>query len=189
MKKRGIPLLLTRVLTLGLTAPAGAADTAGVAEPSLLLSVLEGQKAAEKLHTLGLFQGVGTNAEGTPDFDLDRTPTRIEGVTMLVRLMGKEQNAKWSTAEIPFTNVPNWGLPYVRYSYGNGYTKGTSGTTFGSTAVLDAAQYLTLLLRAMGYEDGTDFQWDSLWTLSNQPGFTDYDPAHPGAFTRGTAAV
>ena len=41
----------------------------------------------------------------------------------------------------------------------------------------------------MGYEDGTDFQWDSLWTLSNQPGFTDYDPAHPGAFTRGTAAV
>ena len=55
--------------------------------------------------------------------------------------------------------------------------------------MLDAAQYLTLLLRAMGYEDGTDFQWDSLWTLSNQPGFTDYDPAHPGAFTRGTAAV
>ena len=139
MKKRGIPLLLTIVLTLGLTAPAGAADTAGV--------------------------------------------------TMLVRLMCKEQNAKWSTAEIPFTNVPNWGLPYVRYSYGNGYTKGTSGTTFGSTAVLDAAQYLTLLLQAMGYEDGTDFQWDSLWTLSNQPGFTDYDPAHPGAFTRGTAAV
>ena len=50
-------------------------------------------------------------------------------------------------------------------------------------------RWRSLLLRAMGYEDGTDFQWDSLWTLSNQPGFTDYDPAHPGAFTRGTAAV
>lgn len=41
----------------------------------------------------------------------------------------------------------------------------------------------------MGYEDGTDFQWNSPWTLSNQLGFTDYDPSRSGTFTRGTAAV
>ena len=186
MRKRFVPLLLVMALALSLAAPAGAA---GVANPSLLLSVSEGQAAAEKLHTMGLFQGVGTNADGTPDFALDRTPTRIEGVTILVRLLGKEQNARWSTAQIPFVDVPNWGLPYVRYSYANGYTKGTSGTTFGSTEALDAAQYLTLILRAMGYEDGTDFQWNSPWTLSNQLGFTDYDPSRSGTFTRGTAAV
>ena len=51
-------------LALSLAAPAGAA---GVGNPSLLLSVSEGQAAAEKLHTMGLFQGVGTNADGTPD--------------------------------------------------------------------------------------------------------------------------
>ena len=106
MRKRFVPLLLVMALALSLAAPAGAA---GVANPSLLLSVSEGQAAAEKLHTMGLFQGVGTNADGTPDFALDRTPTRIEGVTILVRLLGKEQNARWSTAQIPFVDVPNWG--------------------------------------------------------------------------------
>ena len=54
---------------------------------------------------------------------------------------------------------------------------------------LDAAQYLTLVLRAMGYTDGVDFQWNSPWTLSNQLGITAYDPAKPGTFTRGTAAL
>ena len=104
MRKRFVPLLLVMALALSLAAPAGAA---GVANPSLLLSVSEGQAAAEKLHTMGLFQGVGTNADGTPDFALDRTPTRIEGVTILVRLLGKEQNARWSTAQIPCVDVPN----------------------------------------------------------------------------------
>ena len=44
------------------TAPAGAADTAGVAEPSLLLSVLEGQKAAEKRAASLLSCGDGAQA-------------------------------------------------------------------------------------------------------------------------------
>ena len=51
------------------------------------------QTAADALHTLGLFNGTGSNADGTPIYDLDRTPTRHEAVTMLVRLLGKESDA------------------------------------------------------------------------------------------------
>ena len=191
MKRRFVPLLLALALVLGLAAPAGAAGTSpmDVTDPSLILPVTAGQAAAEKLNAMGLFQGVGTTAGGAPDFDLARTPTRVEGVTLLVRLLGQEYQGSHGGWKSPFTDVPGWAVSYVGYAYSKGYTKGTSETVFGSMLPMDAAQYLTLVLRAMGYEDGTDFQWDSPWTLSNALGITEYDPASPGTFTRGTAAV
>ena len=85
MKRRVISLLLTLVLAMGLAGPAWGADAA---PEDLRLSVEQALTAAQKLHAMGLFQGVGTNADGTPDFDLDRTPTRVEGIVMLVRLLG-----------------------------------------------------------------------------------------------------
>ena len=160
MKRRFVPLLLALALVLGLAAPAGAAGTSpmDVTDPGLILPVTAGQAAAEKLNAMGLFQGVGTTAGGAPDFDLARTPTRVEGVTLLVRLLGQEYQGSHGGWKSPFTDVPGWAVSYVGYAYHQGYTKGTSETAFGSMLPLDAAQYLTLVLRAMGYEDGTDFQ-------------------------------
>ena len=37
--------------------------------------------------------GTGTGADGAPVYELDRAPTRNEAVTMLVRLLGKEEEA------------------------------------------------------------------------------------------------
>ena len=48
-------------------------------------------EAAAVLYDLGLFQGTGTNADGTPDFSLDRAAKRAEGVTLLVRLLGIDE--------------------------------------------------------------------------------------------------
>ena len=53
----------------------------------------EATEAAEALYELGLFRGTGTNEDGTPIFDLDKTPTRNQAVIMLVRLLGKEEEA------------------------------------------------------------------------------------------------
>ena len=151
MKRRFAPLLLALALVLGLAAPAGAAGIrpVDVTDPSLILPVTAGQAAAEKLNAMGLFQGVGTNADGTPDFDLARTPTRVEGVTLLVRLLGQEYQGSHGGWKSPFTDVPGWAVSYVGYAYHQGYTKGTSETVFGSMLPMDAAQYLTLVLRAM----------------------------------------
>lgn len=52
------------------------------------------QTAAKFLNDLGLFNGVGKNKDGTPNFNLDAKPTRDEAITMLVRLLGKEDDAK-----------------------------------------------------------------------------------------------
>ena len=192
MKKRVMSLLLAVTLALGLAAPAWAQSkymVTDMPDTSLVLSPGQELEAARRLNALGLFQGVGTNTDGTPDFDLDRTPTRVEGIVMLVRLLGEDKEGRKGGWTSPFTDVPTWASSYVGYAYNFQYTKGTSETVFGSMESLDAAQYLTLVLRAMQYEDGTDFQWNAPWELSNTLGITDYDPANPGTFTRGTAAL
>lgn len=61
-------------------------------EPTVSNS-LTPQQAAQNLYELGLFNGTGTDTDGNPIFDLDRAPTRHEAVTMLVRLLGKGEEA------------------------------------------------------------------------------------------------
>ena len=129
-------------------------------------------EAANKLNALGLFNGVGANADGTPNFDLGRPPTRHEAVTMLVRLLGKDTEAQSGTWTTPFTDVDDWAKPYVGYAYTNGLTTGTSETTFSGGDTITASQYITFVLRALGYSSSDDFAWDRAWVLSDNIGFT-----------------
>ena len=158
--------------------------------PSVLAASEEQTQAADALHTLGLFQGTSTKADGTPNYDLDRAPTRNEAVTMLIRLLGKESEAKAGKWETPFTDVAQWAQPYVGYAYANGLTNGTSATAFGGESLVSAAQYLTFVLRALGYSSGADFQWDASWELSDRLGIThgEYSASNNGRFVRGNAA-
>ena len=157
--------------------------------PSALAASDEQTQAADALHTLGLFQGTGTKADGTPNYDLDRTPTRSESVAMLVRLLGKESEAKSKTWNIPFSDVAAWAQPYVGYAYANGFVNGTSQTTFSGDDVVTAAHYLTFILRVLGYSSNTDFQWDRAWDLSDKLGITNGEYSSNGPFTRGDMAV
>lgn len=109
---------------------------------------------------------------------------------MLVRLLGKEAEAKAGTWNIPFSDVADWARPYVGYAYTNGLTDGTSAATYGGTDAVTASQYLTFVLRALGYEAGTDFQWDRAWELSDRIGLTS-GQYHAGTahFVRGDIAI
>jgi hypothetical protein len=122
--------------------------------------------AAQTLYDLGLFKGTGTNSDGTPIFNLDKTPSRSQAIVMLVRLLGKEEEALAGTWNIPFTDVEDWAKPYVGYAYANGLTKGTSATKFGGTSSIPANQYVTFVLRALGYTSGTDFTVSDPWNLA-----------------------
>ena len=126
--------------------------------------------AADELHALGLFNGTGTDANGKPIYDLDRAPTRHEAVIMLIRLLGKEEEASAGTWETPFTDVAEWAKPYIGYAYAHGLTSGTSATTFSGNNPVTASQYLTFILRVLGYEG--DFQWNKAWELSDAIGLT-----------------
>lgn len=104
---------------------------------------------ADSLRTLTLFRGSDTGyGEG---FDLEKAPTRMEALIMLIRLLGEERDALACTAYQPFTDVPDWAQPYAAYAYSMGYTNGVGPTTFGTTMSASAEMYTEFLLRALRY--------------------------------------
>lgn len=159
--------------------------------PAVYAAQTEAAGAADTLYALGLFKGTGTDADGKPVFDLDRAPTRAEAVTMLVRLLGKESEAKSGSWTTPFTDVAAWAKPYIGYAYANGLTTGVGKGLFGGGRPVTAAQYLTFVLRALGYESGTDFSWDTAWTLTDALGITNgqYHAGTNNSFLRADAAL
>ena len=156
------------------------------------LAANDATEAAETLYELGLFRGTGTNPDGTPIFALEQTPTRNQAVIMLVRLLGKEQEALSGTWDLPFTDVPagSTAYPYIGYAYANGLTNGTSATTYSGANPIRANQYITFVLRAMGYVSGQDFEVGTAWTLSDKLGITngEYNAANAADFIRGDVA-
>ena len=147
---------------------------------------------ANLLYKLGLFSGTGTDENGNPVFGLENKLSRQESTVLLVRLLGKEAEAKKEILETPFTDVDEWAKPYVGYAYNNGLVNGTGETTFGSAAPISATQYLTLILRALGHDDKQgDFAWDSAWTLSDSLGMTggEYNSNTNEGFCRKDAAL
>ena len=168
--------LLLALLLLSALAPAALAVEAE--DPYL--------SSAEALHDLGLFQGTSTNADGTPIYDLDKTPTRNQALIMLVRLLGKEAEAKAGAWDIPFTDVSEGMKPYVGYAYANGLTKGWSAESFRGTQRIPGNQYVSFLLRALGYESGKDFEVSQATAFSDEIGLTAGQSL--ANFTRGDVA-
>lgn len=117
---------------------------------------------ADALKAMGLFKGTDTGYGS--GYDLEKVPTRIEGLIMFLRLLGEESAALSCTAVCPFTDVAPWAQSYVAYAYEQGYTKGTGGTLFAPNQTISAGEYLTFLLRTLGYRDSgdsPDFAWDT----------------------------
>ena len=105
---------------------------------------------ADELSEIGVFKGTDKG------YELEREPTRLEAGVVLVNLLGGEEDALSLSYSAPFTDVPDWGKPYVQYLYDNGLTKGISETEFGATDLCTKEQYLTFLLRVLGYTEGED---------------------------------
>ena len=133
------------------------------------------ERYAHRLYNLGLMKGTGVTENGILLFDLDRTPTRAEAVTMLVRFLGKEQEAQSVGKTHPFTDVPSWADGYVSYAYNNGLTNGMSTTVFGADTLATPEMYLTFMLRALGYTDSgenKDFSYEDPWQFAMEKGIT-----------------
>lgn len=162
MKKKILALLLTCVLAAGLLAvPAsGSGSSAG------------STAHADKLASLHLFQGAANG------YNLDSAPTRLQGLIMLIRLLGLEEEALASTAPNPFTDVAGTGDRYAAYAYANGLTTGTGAATFTPSRILSAGNYTTFLLRALGYNDSQgDFTASQSLAFAASTGMMTQDAA------------
>lgn len=165
--KRILPIVLAIILCLTMT-----------------VSANEFEEEANILKSLGVFKGTDNG------FELDREPTRIEGLVMFVRLLGMESEALSGDYNHPFTDVPVWADGYVGWAYESGYTKGVGEGKFG-TGNIQSKSYFTFILRALGYEDGTDFSWDMAIGKSEELGLISQEELESytsGVFTRGGVA-
>ena len=142
---------------------------------------------SEILNKLGLFNGIGTDSQGNPIFDLERAPTRQEALVMLVRLLGLEKAALSSSVKHPFDDVASWAVPYVGYAYSMGLTNGISPDKFGSNELVTLQQYSVFLLRALGYsEKNNDFTYSNALDKAYELGIIKSKEGE--LFTRGSAA-
>ncbi len=143
------------------------------------------QQIAEGLKELGLF--VGSDA----GFELDRAPTRVEEVIMLIRLLGKEEEALSGTWHHPFTDVPTWpgADNYIGYAYEHDLVGGVADDKFGTDTPATIQMFATFVLRAMGYTDdtrgGTDFTYAGAVEFAMQRGIVAGE-ADISGFNRGT---
>jgi len=177
--KKALLIILALTLCFALALPAFAASNTEKA-------------AAEVLYEYGILQGKGTNPDGSPNLDLDAQINRVEALTLFVRLLGKEAEAKDSTYQTPFTDVPAWATGYVGYAYANSLTNGISTTLFGSNDPVSGAQFATFVLRALGYVSGTgadaDFKWENAPSFANEIGAIKIAPNTQASLTRGKVA-
>lgn len=170
--------------------PASAGDGAPAAPsaPSVPTAP-DAAAAAWQLYELGLLKGQGSLADGTPDLALDETLTRAEAVVLLLRLLAQEESAFLSTAEAPFSDVPGWAVPYVAYAWQNGLVAGVDSEHFAPDDACDVRSYLTLCYRALGYDEGTYFQWAQALDFAAPLGLTAAESlTETQTLTRGIAA-
>jgi hypothetical protein len=119
--------------------------------------------ASDALYKLGLFVGTGTDANGKPTYDLDKKLTRLEALTLVIRLMGQEKDALAYTGANPFTDVPAWGDRYSAYGYQVGITTGINNehTLFAPDRQVTFQEFTAFLLRVLGYTEAIgDFKYE-----------------------------
>lgn len=173
MMKKLVSLVLTLVLLFSVTLPASAAEADDYEAVA--------QTAAEQLYELGLFRGTGTQADGSPIFALEENATRGQAITMLVRLLGMESEALATNYTHPFRDT-SWAEHYIGYAYENGISNGVSPTAFGTEDPIETAQFLTLVLRAMGY---SEVDWRDPYPTADAVGLIYWD----GDCLRGDIAI
>ena len=133
---------------------------------------------ADTLHALHLFRGTGVNDDGSPIYSLNQSPTRLQGLIMMIRFLGEEEAALACETDSPFTDVSGQAESYVSYAYRRGVTNGTTASTFTPGATLSANAYLAFLLRAMGYTEADgDYQWENILPFAVSLGVLSDDAA------------
>lgn len=118
------------------------------------------------LKRLGLVMG---NEKG--ELMLTKRCTREEAFLVFLAVLGERSVAEDSGYTHPFKDVSRWASSAVGYGVRKGYTVGTGKTTFGSKDIIELQQYLTFILRALGYQDGVDFTWNRASQKALEIGF------------------
>ena len=165
-----LSLLLLRSMLAALCVPGSAAHVSAA-------------EAIDTLETLGLVRGTGNG------FEPERSATRGEAAVMLLRLLGKEAEAEQEQGKCPFYDG-GWAARYLTYAARNGLVRGQSSNWYGREEAVSVRDYLTMVLRALGYQDTAgDFSWESSIAFADRIGLTHGEYTAASRFIREDMAL
>jgi|CZCB01.1.fsa_nt_gi Leucine-rich repeat (LRR) protein len=128
---------------------------------------------AERLSKIGIFKG------DSAGFGLERQLTRAEAAALIVRLIGKEKEVLNGNYSHPFSDVQSWADKYVGYLYTNKLTTGISSTLYGSSEYVSLQQFVTFILRVLGYSDQKgDFKYSQCLEKAVQIGLLNNEEVY-----------
>ena len=151
--KRALSLLLSSTMVIGMMVMgSSAASYTDVTSE-------ENVEAIEVLKAVGVMTG-----DENGNFNPDKQVTRAEMAVVMANLLDLKVE-DFKGASLPFTDVPEWAVPYVAACYADGITAGISATEYGSNDSVTTAQAALMMMKALGYFQYTsDFGSD--WQLA-----------------------
>ena len=143
-----LSILIILSLLLTGTAPAAAGDFRDVAAGSALSRALDVLTALKSAAGAPLVAGF---PDGT--FHPEMTLTRAQGAKLAVFLLGLSQAAAAAGTASLFTDVPagHWAVGYINVAQTQGVLRGYGDGRFGPDDPLTTDQWLTILVRVLGY--------------------------------------
>lgn len=109
------------------------------------------ETAVATLESLGIVTGTSATK-----YSPSLTLTRAQVCTMIVRILGMEASADGYKTQNLFSDVKNgmWHAGYVNLAYREGIINGYGNGKFGPDDEVTYGQFVTILLRALGYTEG-----------------------------------
>ena len=114
----------------------------------------------DTLQSFGILKGNGVSLE------LDKPLNRAEGAAIYFRLMGLDEKSQIFKNENPnydtgFIDIPSWAKDNINYLHSKQVVHGISSNSFGSSNIMSAEEFTTLILRGLGYDDSIEgFKWN-----------------------------
>jgi len=168
-------LLAASLLTITWTAQAEEAlPSGGSAAPSIA-------QASDLAAQLGVLRGDG---QGVTEAYLAKSTTRIQAAILYLRLLGKEGDALAYTGTDTFSDASSAGkanapvLAYLKNHPEYGWN-GTGGNKFEPAAPVTSQQLYKVMLEALGYKSGTDFDYDDTLAFAASKGLSRAAAAAP----------
>ncbi|WP_167747143.1 plastocyanin/azurin family copper-binding protein [Cohnella luojiensis] len=182
-----------RLVSFGLALMFALMPMAAIAEdqatPVVAAPAVQATTAAEAVTKLGVLKGDG---QGVTESYLMKTTTRLQAAILLLRLIGKEQEALSYTGMVNFADAAKAGkasqpvLAYLKNhpEYGWG---GTGTGNFEPSATVTSQQLYKVMLESLGYRSGTDFAYKDSLAFASEKGLFRAADATP--FTNRDLAI
>jgi hypothetical protein len=127
------------------------------------------------------------------DLRLQNKINRNEFVTLIVKMLGYDDDSELDTIKISFKDVSqkNWAYTYIKAAVKNKLVVGTNDNKFNPVNNITFAEALTVMVRALGYENSLEGKWpQNVIKRASELGISNNIDLDPNTqITRGEMAV